>query len=312
MIKASIIIPAYNCENTIKKLVDELFLTFTDENIEIVIINDASSDNTHKICINLYEKFKHKLTYARLMKNSGEHNAVMAGLRLSQGEKVFIVDDDFQNPPTELKKIYEFSYNNDYDVVYSKYPQKKHNIFRNIVSKFSNICANFFINKPKNIYLSSFKSINKSVVKKIINYDGPDPYIDGLIFDITSNIGEIEVNHYNRLTGKSGYTFRKLLKLFSNLLFNFTLIPVRFLTIMGLVMIFFSAIYILVIILEKIYNPSIPQGFATIVILLVFFFGLNLFFLGVLGEYIGKILKTVNKKPQYSISKIYKKKIDTQ
>ena len=312
MTKASIIIPAYNCENTIKKLVDELFLTFADENIEIVIINDDSLDNTHKICMNLHEKFKHKLTYARLMKNSGEHNAVMAGLRLSQGEKVFIIDDDFQNPPSELKKIYEFSYNNDYDVVYSKYPKKKHSIFRNIASKFNNMSANFFINKPKNIYLSSFKSINKSVVKKIIDYDGPNPYIDGLIFDITSNIGQIEVNHYDREEGMSGYTFKKLLKLFSNLLFNFTLIPVRFLTIVGLGMIFFSTVFISVTIFERIYNPNIPQGFATTVILLVFFSGLNLFFLGVLGEYIGKILKTVNKKPQYSIGEIYSKKIDPQ
>ena len=124
------------------------------------------------------------------------------------------------------------------------------------------------------------------------------------------NIGEIEVNHFDRFEGMSGYTFKKLLKLFSNFLFNFTLIPVRFLTIVGLVMIFFSAIFISVIIFEKIYNSDIPQGFATIVILLVFFSGLNLFFLGLLGEYIGKILKTVNKKPQYSIGEIYNKKID--
>ena len=145
MTKASIIIPAYNCENTIKKLVDELFLTFADQNIEIVIINDGSIDNTNKVCINLHEQFKHKLTYARLMKNSGEHNAVMAGLRLSQGEKVFIIDDDFQNPPSELRKIYEFSYNNNYDVVYSKYPKKKKTAYLEILSVNLIMCVQTFL-----------------------------------------------------------------------------------------------------------------------------------------------------------------------
>ena len=168
MLKSSIILPAYNCENTIEKLVNEVLNIFNDCDIEIVIVNDASQDTTEKICSELYKQNQEKLIFVSLMKNSGEHNAVMAGLRHATGEKIFIIDDDFQNPPSELKKLYEFTLQNNYDVVYTKYDSKRHSFFRNLSSKFINVCANFILNKPNNIYLSSFKSINRSVVDKII------------------------------------------------------------------------------------------------------------------------------------------------
>src|SRR6056300_760818 len=100
MLKSSIILPAYNCENTIEKLINEILDVFKDCEIEIVIVNDASKDATEKICYELYKQNQGKLIFISLMKNSGEHNAVMAGLRHATGDKIFIIDDDFQNPPS--------------------------------------------------------------------------------------------------------------------------------------------------------------------------------------------------------------------
>lgn len=304
---SSIIIPAFNSENTIEKLVNEVFNLFHNQKIEIIIINDSSSDNTESVCLNLYDKYKEKITIISLMKNSGEHNAVMAGLRYSRGEKIFIIDDDFQNPPSELKKLYDFTIKNNFDVVYTKYKSKKHSFFRNLSSKFINLCANYIFKKPSNIYLSSFKSIDRSVVDKIIDYEGYGTYIDGLIFQITSNIGQLEVDHFDRSEGKSGYTFTKLIRLFNNFLFNFSLLPLRILTTLGFFTVLVSIFFSFKIIFEKFTNPEMPLGYTSTILVIIFFFGLNFFFLGILGEYTGRILRMVNKKPQYSVRKVYTK-----
>ena len=163
------------------------------------------------------------------------------------------------------------------------------------------------MNKPNNIYLSSFKSINRSVVDKIIDYEGYGTYIDGLIFQITTNVGQITVEHFERQEGKSGYTFAKLLSLFNNFLFNYSLLPLRVLTTSGFFIIIFSIFISLQVIVEKFNNPAVPPGYSSTVLIIIFFSGLNLFFLGIMGEYVGRILRMVNKKPQYSVRKILKK-----
>ena len=277
-------------------------------NIEFIVVNDCSYDATHEKCLELYKEFQSKFTYLKLKKNYGEHNAVMAGLNYCKGEKVFIIDDDFQNDPSELKKLYEFSFENNFDVVYSKYKKKKHNFFRNFVSKINDKFANFILNKPKKIYLSSFKSINKNIVDEIIKYTGPSPYIDGIIFNITSNIGQIEVDHMSRKKGKSGYNIFKLLQLFSNVAFNFSTKPLRIISFLGFFLSFLSFLLGTYILLEKLFNPDLPLGYASIVLIFLFFSGIQLTLIGLLGEYLGKVLSVVNKQPQYSLDLLLKKK----
>ena len=308
MIKATILIPAYNSQETIKELVYEIDNIFYQQNIEFIVVNDCSYDSTHEKCLELYKEFQSKFTYLKLKKNYGEHNAVMAGLNYSKGEKVFIIDDDFQNDPSELKKLYEFSFEKNFDVVYSKYKKKKHNFFRNFLSKINDKFVNFILNKQKKIYLSSFKSINKNIVDEIIKYTGPSPYIDGIIFNITSNIGQIEVDHMSRKKGKSGYNIFKLLQLFSNVAFNFSTKPLRIISFLGFFLSFLSFLLGTYILMEKLFNPNLPLGYASIVLIFLFFSGIQLTLIGLLGEYLGKVLSVVNKQPQYSLDLILKKK----
>ena len=179
---------------------------------------------------------------------------------------------------------------------------------RNLFSKINDLIANFILNKPKDVYLSSFKSIDSSVVKKIVNYTGPTPYIDGIIFNITSNIGRISVNHAFRKVGKSGYDFIKLFKLFSNFLFNFSTRPLHLIAFSGAIIAILSFFFAVIAILEKLNDPSIPMGYTSIVIMILFFSGIQLFFIGLIGEYIGRVLSVVNKKPQYTIDIILREK----
>ena len=126
----TIIIPVFNPEKTIFDLVSNIFDSLKlDYKFEVIIINDCSSDNSDFECLKLYDKYKGKLKYYKLAKNVGEHNAVMAGLNYAMGDWIVIMDDDFQNPVSEVEKIINFSLSNDYDVVYTHYKYKKHNIF---------------------------------------------------------------------------------------------------------------------------------------------------------------------------------------
>ena len=207
----SIIIPTFKAEKSIYSLCKNILKVFVNHKIELIIINDCSPDKTHDECLKLIKEYPKEITYIKLSKNVGEHNAVMAGLKHSRGKWVIIMDDDFQNPPAEALKLLTHSLNNKFDVVYGDYRKKKHNFVRNFMSKINDISANYILGKPKGLYLSSFKCLNRFVVEKIISYNGPYPYVDGLLLSVTSNIGSVETFHAKREIGKSGYSFFKLI-----------------------------------------------------------------------------------------------------
>lgn len=309
MTSLTLIIPVYNSESNIYELIKKIKIIFHSINFEIILINDNSTDNSHRECLKAYAENDEKITYLKLAKNMGEHNAVMAGLNYADGEWAIIMDDDFQNPPEEALKLYENSIKTDYDVIFCKYKKKKHNIFRNFISKINDLTANFILNKPKNIYLSSFKCINKKLYKQLINYKGSTPYIDGLILQTTSKIGSFESEHSLRVKGSSGYTITKLLKLYSNLFTNFSTMPIHLFSVGGLIISTISGVFALFIFIEKMLRPDIPAGYSSIVALIIFFSGIQLIFLGLIGEYIGKILKKVNNESQYLIELEKKRKI---
>lgn len=303
----SVIIPTYKNSETLCRVVEDLITTFITFKIEIVIINDFSHDSTHENCLNLLKKYPNKLTYLSFSKNYGEHSAVMAGLKYSEGTTAIIMDDDYQNAPAEAKKLLEYSLKNNYDVIYTKYSTKKDPWYRNVMSKIANYAGKILLKKPNHIHLNSFKLIKRNIIDELVKYSGPFPYIDGLILSITHNIGSFEVEHRKRFRGKSGYSFYKLLKHFGNLAINFSTIPIHIFSILGLIVTVTSIFFIISIIIEKILNPNIPQGYSTILTAIFFFSGLQLLFLGLIGEYVGKILKNVNEEKQYNISFLKKK-----
>ena len=187
--------------------------------------------------------------------------------------------------------------------------KKKHSYFRNFISKINDLTANVILDKPKNIYLSSFKCIRKKLIKQIIKYKGPSPYIDGLILQNTLNLGNIESEHEERKNGQSNYTMFKLMKLYSNLFINFSTVPIHFFSITGLIISIIGVLFAILIVIEKINNPNLPAGYSSLIAIIIFFSGIQLIFLGLLGEYIGKILKKVNDENQYFID-FEKSKID--
>ena len=297
----SVIIPTYKGAKTITDLVNEIITSFQSLNFEIVIINDDSPDDSHFKLIDLQKKNKSIITYIKLTKNFGEYNAVMAGLRNCKGDIAVIIDDDFQHHPTEVLKLVQYSLNSNSDVIFTKYKDKKHSKIRNFMSLINNLTAKFLIQKPKNLYLSSFKTIKRNIINIITKYEGNYVYIDGLILSSTNKIDSLEVKHHERAVGKSSYNTLKLFTHYLNLITNFSILPLRLFFIFGLVISLISFIFLLFIILEKIFNPQVPLGYSSLISAIIFFSGIQILFLGFIGEYIGKILKTVNRDHQYII-----------
>jgi len=303
----SIVIPVYNGENSINRLVALLIDSFEKRyDLEIILVNDCSPDNSEAVCIALFEKFEAVKFYS-LAKNVGEHNAVMAGLNKSTGDFTVIMDDDFQNPVSEVEKLISYAIGSSFDVVYTFYDKKRHSFFRNLGSKFNDKVATILLKKPSDLYLSSFKIINRFLVNEIIKYDLPFPYIDGLILRTTNNIGKIKVLHNERIEGTSNYTFKKLFALWLNMFTNFSILPLRFSMIVGFVFSLFGLGYGIFSFVEKFLNPDLPMGYTTIVIFISIFSGIQLIALGMVGEYLGRMFMSQNKQPQYSIKKSFQR-----
>lgn len=303
--KISIIIPVYNSETTIQRLVDELLVGFDDYDLEIVLVNDNSHDNSERKCVELYQNNKEVVRFYSLAKNVGEHNAVMAGLNKCTGDFAIIMDDDFQNPISEAIKLIEFSAKNDYDVVYTYYDKKQHSFFRNLGSKFNDKMANIMLGKPNDLYLSSFKSLNRFVINQIIAYNLPFPYIDGLILQTTDNIGKLKVEHSARQAGKSQYTPKKLILLWLNMFTNFSVIPLRIATFLGFIFSVIAFFMGVAGVVMKFLEPSIPMGYASLIVSISLFSGILLIAIGMVGEYVGRIFLSINKRPQFSIRKSF-------
>lgn len=306
LITLSILIPVYNSEKTIGRLVEGLIKDLSSIfQLEIVLVNDHSRDRSEEVCISLYEKYKETVKFYSLSKNVGEHSAVMAGLNKVAGDFTVIMDDDFQNPVSEVVKLTNTVMENDYDVVYSYYEKKKHNLFRNMGSWLNDKAANLMLKKPRGLYLSSFKILNNFMVNEIIKYQAPFPYIDGLILQITDKIGTVSVEHHKRKDGRSGYTLRKLISLWLNMFTNFSILPLRISIILGLIFASVGLILGIYSAIEKYLNPGIPVGFASMFVAISIFGGIQLIMLGMVGEYIGRVFLSLNKKPQYTIRKKY-------
>ncbi|HTX87027.1 MAG TPA: glycosyltransferase family 2 protein [Candidatus Nanoarchaeia archaeon] len=302
----SIVIPVYNGEKTIGRLVEALIGRLNGFcRAEIILVNDGSKDNSEKVCIELYRKYSGQVKFYSLAKNFSQDSATMAGLNEAKGDFAVVMDDDLQNPVSEVLKLIDFAAQNDFDAVYTYYKEKKHTWFQNFCSKFNDLVANVMLSKPKNLYLSTFKIINRLVIDQIIKYDGPYPYVEGLILRTTDRIGKMEALHEERTEGKSGYTIKKLFALWLNTFVNFSILPLRIFTISGFIIAIFGFLFGLWTLFERMLSPDWPAGYATVICLVALFSGIQLVGIGVAGEYLGRIFIFQNKKPQYVVRKRY-------
>jgi len=298
----SLVIPVYNGSCTIGPLVERITRVFAFTPFQIVLVNDGSEDDSEIVCAKLAEKFRESVTFVHLSRNFGEHSAVLAGLSHARGRYIAVLDDDGQNPPEEVVRMVQELKRKNYDVVYGHYIDKQHSWFRNAGSRFNDRIATLMLHKPKDLYLSSFKVMNRFLVDEIIKYSGPFPYIDGLIYRATRKIGQIQVGHRANISGPSRYTFRKLVRLWLNMFLNFSIKPLRLSVYVGLFVACLSILALIFIWIDKIWiTPNLPLGIPTVLGSIVLFSGIQLMILGLIGEYLGRLYLDQTGTPQYVV-----------
>lgn len=297
----SIVIPVYNGAPVIGRLVDAILRDDPGITPQIVLVNDASPDGSAAICRQLACRHPGRITFVDLAKNEGEHNAVMAGLAHARGEFVVVMDDDFQNPPSEAYRLHAHAVDGNHDIVYSRYERKRHHPFRNVGSMMANAMARRLMHLPEGLYLSSFKCMSRFVVDHVLLYDGPFPYVDGLALRASRNIGVVTVAHEPSAKSASGYTVSKLFRLWGSMAVNFSILPLRLASGLGLTVSFVGFLAAIAVVVEKFQNPALPVGWPSTAVAILIFSGVQLLIIGILGEYLGQILMTINKTPQFVV-----------
>lgn len=299
----SIVIPVYNGASSIADLVHALENLSIAGGHEIVLVNDGSGDDSLAVCHALFDKARVAMTVVSLARNYGEHNAVMAGLRYASGAHIITMDDDLQNPPEEVQRLLTFAQRNGKEVVYTYYHDKRHAVWRNLASRFANRVADFVLDKPRGLYLSSFRCMTAFVAREIVRYEGPFPYVDGLILQVTHDIDRLLVGHLPRATGSSNYTVRRLLRLWMNMFVNFSVMPLRISTVTGFALSALGAIGVAMALGEALFS-SPPPGWASLMAAVLLLSGVQLLILGIIGEYVGRLYLGSNRRPQSVVKEV--------
>lgn len=303
--KISFVIPCYNSTNTIESVVAEInnmmIQDMSNYEYEVILVNDCSPDGI------TYDKIKEialsdqHVKGINLARNFGQPSAVMAGLHYAKGDYVVCGDDDGQTPFNEFPKLFA-KIKEGYDIVEAKYTiREKRSLFRKFGTFMNESMATSLISKPKGLELTTFWCIKRFVVDDMLKYENPYPYLGGLMLRVSKNACNVEVSHRERLSGKSGYSLSKMINLWMNGFTNFSIKPLRFATISGFIIAFLGFIYGIFVIIQKILNPNMPAGYASTLAIMVFLFGFCFVFLGLIGEYVGRIYISLNRQPQFIV-----------
>jgi polyisoprenyl-phosphate glycosyltransferase len=299
----SIVVPVYRSERILPELVRQISAaidaTELDGKWELILVNDASPDGSWNVIRRLASEHAnvHGVCLAR---NFGQHNATMAGLNVSRGNVVIIMDDDLQHPPSSIGALVEVIHSGS-DVCYTRYVGRQHAAWKKFGSWFNDRVASFLLKKPKGLYLSSYKALARNVVREIIRYDGPYAYIDGLILDVTRNITVVPIEHQARHEGEGNYGLRRSISLWLKMATSFSVVPLRLASIGGLTLAAISAVVMIAVVVDKIRHPETQAGWASIATIVLFMGGVQLLCLGIIGEYLGRAYLKLNHKPQFVV-----------
>ena len=308
----SIVIPCYNSSHTIRDVVELTAEKMTELGrtpFEFVLVDDHSPDDGATVCE--LRKLADEYDYVKMIElaiNSGQHNAILAGMNYADGDVLIGMDDDMQTHPSQLPVLFD-EFDKGFDIVYGYYPDKKHSLFRNFGSWVNYISARILIGKTKEMRTSSFWIIRRFVRDYVIQYKSRYTHLQGLFLRTTRNVSSVPIDHFERAYGKSNYTLKKLLSLWSNIM-GYSIVPLRIAIRFGSVISLIGLIGAVIVIVRKLLLPATQVGWSSLMCAVFFFSGVIMVFLGLIGEYIGRIFLTIGNHPQFVVRHVYEGKQD--
>ena len=301
----SIVIPVYGGELILPELVEQIRKMAVDlddlgENYEIIFVCDQSPDNSWNVIQSLSLKYA-QVSGILLRMNAGQHNALMAGFAQAKGDIIVTMDDDLQHSPADIPLLL-LEIKQGSDVAYACFKKRKHAPWKVLGSRLNDLVAGYLMQKPKGLYLSPFRAMTSTIRDEILQYRGPYVYVDGLLLTVTRNIATIDVDHHERFAGDSHYGFRKSVSLWLKMATSFSIVPLRITSLLGL---FFSGLgffLAFLLVIQKFTLDVMPIGWSSLIVTILIIGGMQLLALGMLGEYLGRVLLTINSRPQYVVA----------
>lgn len=303
-VELSVVVPVYRSAEGLPLLLERLRqdLSKSFASWEAVLVNDGSPDDSWQVLEGLVGRYPF-LVAVDLRRNRGQDNALMAGLRLSRGEVVVIMDDDLQHDPRDVPRLVA-RVREGWDVCFADFGSKQQAWWKNLGSAFNGWVARAVIDKPRDVYLSPFKAVSRGVVDEVIRYDGPYPYVDGLILSVTSRFARIDATHHARSVGSSNYDLVRSVAVWLKLATGFSVRPLRLASFAGLGTSLLAFLFGLFLIVRWFLVHGEVEGWTSILVVVSFLGGLQLFGIGIVGEYVGRAYLNINRKPQYTVRKI--------
>jgi undecaprenyl-phosphate 4-deoxy-4-formamido-L-arabinose transferase len=305
----SIVVPVYRSAECLDALIAAIAATLTPQEIryEVCLVNDGSPDRTWDVVEELCHAHP-DVVGVDLRRNFGQDNAILTGLRLARGRAVAIMDDDLQHDPADLPALLA-KLDEGPDVVYADFRVKRQAAWKNLGSWFNGKVAEWVLDKPKGIYLSPYKVLRREVAELICRYDGPEPYVDGLLFQVTSRFAQVQVEHHPRYAGRSNYNLMRSIAVWARLATGHSVRPLRLVTWFGLLLGISGGILAIVVVLYRLLYPedflAAVAGWASLMVTQLLLGGATMIFLGILGEYVGRMhAAAAGKQPQATIREV--------
>ena len=298
--RVSIVIPVYG-SLVLEELADRVDAVFRDrpeDDYEIVFVDDRSPDSRIWPTLERLAAERPRVRAVQLTRNFGQQAATLCGLREARGEVVVTLDDDLQHDPQDIPKLLAHA---DRDIVIGQLERKRHSLFRRTMSRIKGFFDQILIGKPKGIQLSSFRLLGRTVVDGVLSIRTPNPFLPALMFHVSKDVIGVPVGHGVRQGGRSGYTLRKLVRVFSNLLINNSSLVLRLVGAVGISFATLSFLLAALVVYKKIVHGVAVQGWTSLFATLLLIGGLLLVSLGVVGEYLLRIIESSENRPTYLV-----------
>lgn len=296
----SIVVPVYNTATTLIDLAKRVENVFEGSSFdyELLFVDDHSSNqSTWKTILMLADR-NPRIKGFRLSRNFGQQPATLCGIDNANGDYVVTMDDDLQHNPEDILQLLE---QKGHDIVIGQYVSKKHSLWRNLVSLLKGYFDHLLIGKPKSIQLTSFRLLNRTVVDGIKKIHTAYPFLPAMMFYVSKDVIGVAIKHNERTDGKTGYSLLKLVKLFSNLMVNNSSFLLRMIGVLGLSIAVISFVLGIYFIIRSFYIDIETTGWTSTIVVLLFIGGMILLSIGVIGDYLIRIISSVEKRPTYII-----------